>query len=71
MTFLRLLSENARQNFTYTCINSAAWFSTETEDYRHALKILGSNEQEFTAKKHKPTIVEDTCRVSSFNPQSI
>ena len=25
LTFLRLLSKEAYQNFTYTCINSAAW----------------------------------------------
>ena len=25
MTFLRLLSEQGRQNFTYSCLNSAAW----------------------------------------------
>jgi collagen type V/XI/XXIV/XXVII alpha len=25
LTFLRLMSSEAHQNFTYTCINSAAW----------------------------------------------
>ena len=37
MTFLRLLSEEAHQNFTYTCINSVAWYdnsSVRTVGYR-------------------------------------
>merc|ERR1712241_957416 len=30
LTFLRLLSNEAYQNFTYTCINSAAWYDATT-----------------------------------------
>jgi collagen type V/XI/XXIV/XXVII alpha len=71
MTFLRLLSETARQNFTYTCINSAAWFSTDSQDYKYAIKIMGSNEQEFTAKRNKPTILDDTCRSRKRNGRTV
>ena len=33
MTFLRLLSQKAYQNFTFTCVNSAAWYNQRTFNY--------------------------------------
>ena len=33
MTFLRLLSQKAHQNFTFTCVNSAAWYNQRTFNY--------------------------------------
>lgn len=66
MTFLRLLSQHGYQNFTYTCINSAAWYNTKTENHNLAIKILGENEQEFSHRSGvKPTIVSDGCKVSA------
>uniref|UniRef100_A0A8B9QZF3 Fibrillar collagen NC1 domain-containing protein n=1 Tax=Anas platyrhynchos TaxID=8839 RepID=A0A8B9QZF3_ANAPL len=48
LTFLRLLSVSARQNFTYHCHRSVAWHSTSTGDHRHALRFLAANEEELS-----------------------
>lgn len=66
MTFLRLLSAEGYQNFTYTCINSAAWFSTNSKSYQSAIKLLGENEEEisYNDPKMKPDILSDGCRVN-------
>lgn len=37
MTFLRLLSQKAHQNFTFTCVNSAAWYNQRTFNYDQVL----------------------------------
>lgn len=65
MTFLRLLSQDAYQNFTYTCINSVAWYNTKNYKYDMALKILGENEQEFSYDPPaiKPFVIADGCKV--------
>ncbi len=65
MRFLRLLSQNSRQNFTYTCINSVAWYDDRGRNYNSALRFLGDNEATFSASKNKPTVTYDGCRVSS------
>lgn len=66
MTFLRLLSEEAYQNFTYSCINSAAWYNSKSFKYDMALKLLGENEQEFSydSPAIKPFIISDGCKAS-------
>ena len=64
MTFLRLLSQEAYQNFTYTCINSAAWFNLKTNNHDMAIKLLGENETEFSAEGIKPSVLADGCKVS-------
>jgi hypothetical protein len=67
MAFLRLLSDRARQNITYHCRNSAAWFNKENSDYTHSIKIMGDNGIELHASssnKFKPTILRDDCHVS-------
>jgi len=43
LTFLRLLSNEAYQNFTYTCINSAAWYDTTTGNHNNAIKLSNIN----------------------------
>lgn len=63
MTFLRLLHQDAYQNFTYTCINSAAWYDMTTLTYEMAIKLMGDDEQEFTAEVLKPYVVADGCKV--------
>lgn len=50
MAFLRLSSEIAYQNFTYTCLNSVAWYNSNTHKYDMSIKLLGDNEQEFSSK---------------------
>ncbi|NXW61061.1 CO5A1 protein, partial [Eurystomus gularis] len=48
LTFLRLLSVSARQNFTYHCHRSVAWHSSSSGDHRHALRFLAANEEELS-----------------------
>jgi len=62
MTFLRLLSQKAYQNFTFTCQNSAAWYNQRTFNYDQAIKLLGDNEQEFSAKGVRPNVILDGCK---------
>ena len=111
MTFLRLLSQKAHQNFTFTCVNSAAWYNQRTFNYdqvfsssffflgcffvfslkiflmwlviswpvyikqldsvhicchEQAIKLLGDNEQEFSAKGVRPNVILDGCKVPFF-----
>ena len=67
MTFLRLMSTEAYQNFTYTCINSAAWYDARSSNYNNAIKLLGENEDEFTAGTNKPLVLHDGCKVAEFS----
>ncbi|TRZ04437.1 hypothetical protein DNTS_016090 [Danionella cerebrum] len=46
MTFLKLLSSSARQNFTYICHQSVAWYDAKADNYDKALRFLGSNDEE-------------------------
>lgn len=62
MTFLRLLSEEAYQNFTYTCINGVAWYNMKSRKYDLSIKLLGDNEQEFSHSTVKPYIIADGCK---------
>lgn len=48
MTFLKLLSSSARQNFTYICHQSVAWYDAKTDNYNKALRFLGSNDEEMS-----------------------
>uniref|UniRef100_A0A8D2IYV9 Fibrillar collagen NC1 domain-containing protein n=1 Tax=Varanus komodoensis TaxID=61221 RepID=A0A8D2IYV9_VARKO len=48
MTFLRLLSASARQNFTYNCHQSVAWHDETSDSYDKALRFLGSNDEEMS-----------------------
>ncbi|NXH68989.1 COBA1 protein, partial [Hydrobates tethys] len=48
LTFLRLLSVSARQNFTYHCHHSVAWHSTTSRDHQRALRFLAANEEELS-----------------------
>jgi len=62
ITFLRLLSTQARQTVTYHCNNSVAYFDKANRDYAQALKLLGSNGVEFTAEGSETyTVIEDGC----------
>ena len=63
MSFLRMLSLQASQNFTYTCINSVAWYDNAARSYSKSLKLLGDNDDEFSSLQNKPNVSEDGCRV--------
>lgn len=70
MTFLKLLSATAKQDFTYTCQNSAGWFDSASDSYQHALRFRGSNDEELTqAKSPFISVVHDGCQVSAATRQ--
>jgi collagen type V/XI/XXIV/XXVII alpha len=66
LTFLRLMSREAYQNFTYTCLNSAAWYDTTTASYSSAIRLQGDNEEEFSITNNKPNVLLDGCKVNTF-----
>lgn len=66
LTFLRLLSDHAKQSITYHCLNSSAWFKQSSGSYQHSIKLKADNGIEIHAsgtKKYAPTIVLDECKV--------
>lgn len=66
MNFLRLLSQNGYQNFTYTCINSAAWFNSKSNSYDMAVKFMGQDSVEFSSEpgsSPKVDVLVDGCKV--------
>merc|ERR1740131_565202 len=70
MTFLRLMSRQAYQNFTYTCLNSAAWYDQAMATYDNAIKLQGENEAIFSAKGNQPNILLDDCKSKTSNKES-
>lgn len=66
MNFLRLLSGQVEQRFTYLCRNSAAWYSEATRSYENALRFLGQDGQEFGNDRGgasaKPQVLVDGCK---------
>ena len=66
MTFLKLLSSSARQNFTYICHQSVAWYDAKADGYDKALRFLGSNDEEMSYDNNpfiKP--LTDGCSVNT------
>lgn len=65
MTFLRLLTASARQNFTYSCHQSVAWHDATSDSYEKALRFLGANDEEMSYDNN-PYIkaLSDGCAVS-------
>ena len=65
MTFLRLLTASARQNFTYSCHQSVAWHDATSDSYDKALRFLGANDEEMSYDNN-PYIkaLSDGCAVS-------
>lgn len=64
--FLRLLSVQARQNFTYNCHRSVAWSDRSAKNnYERALHLQGANEEELSYETN-PYIkaLVDGCSVS-------
>lgn len=64
MTFLKLLTASARQNFTYSCHQSVGWHDATTDSYHKALRFLGSNDEEMSYDNN-PYIkaLVDSCSV--------
>lgn len=73
MTFLRLLSQEAYQNFTYACMNSVAWYSTKDESYDNAIRFLGENEIDigYDNSKIKPTVLVDGCKTGRSKSETV
>lgn len=65
MTFMRLLSAAARQNITYNCYQSVAWYDQDQDNYDKAISFLGSNDEEISYGNN-PYIraLVDGCAVS-------
>ncbi|NWI19805.1 CO5A1 protein, partial [Crypturellus soui] len=72
LTFLRLLSVSARQNFTYHCHRSVAWHSTATGDHQCALRFLAANDEELSYDT-SPYIkaVTDGCAARKGSSQTV
>merc|ERR1711872_533171 len=70
LTFLRLMSQQAYLNFTYTCLNSAAWYDVSTASYANAIKLKGENDVEFSTENNKPNILLDGCKTKHANQES-
>lgn len=71
MTFLRLLTASARQNFTYSCHQSVAWHDATSDSHEKALRFLGANDEEMSYDNN-PYIkaLSDGCAVSpAFVPR--
>ena len=67
MNFLRLLSTEAYQSFTYKCINSAAWYSETLRSFDYAIRFMGQNHQEFSLRSAiKPEVLSDGCKAKSM-----
>lgn len=73
MKFLRLLSQESYQNFTYTCMNSVAWFNSNKENYESSLKFLGDNDAEIGYESNgvKPTVLVDGCRTGRSKSETV
>lgn len=71
MTFLKLLSSSARQNFTYVCHQSVAWYDAKADNYDKALRFLGSNDEEMSYDNN-PFIkaLSDGCSVRRLLPRT-
>uniref|UniRef100_A0A3B3CDX8 Fibrillar collagen NC1 domain-containing protein n=1 Tax=Oryzias melastigma TaxID=30732 RepID=A0A3B3CDX8_ORYME len=62
MTFLRLLTASARQNFTYHCHQSVAWHDASSDSHDKALRFLGANDEEMSFDNNPYiTAITDGC----------
>lgn len=71
LNFLRLLSQEAYQNFTYTCINSFGWYNVLDFNYNSSLRLLGANDDEFSYTGINPQIVTDNCKTRKSKGETV
>lgn len=65
MSLLRLLSEEASQQFTYYCSGSVGWYDQANQGFENALTLLGENDFEFDYHEKKwIEVLHDGCSVS-------
>lgn len=63
MDFLRLLSEEATQRFTYYCSGSVAWKDGTSGELDKSISLVGSNDYEYeTALFDEKMVVHDGCK---------
>jgi len=60
--FLRLLSSEARQRFTYRCENSVGWEDSNQGNYDKAVLLLAANDEIMTYGNAYITLIKDTCK---------
>jgi len=68
LSFLRLLSDRARQNITYHCRDSVAWYDEQLNDVTKSIRIKTSNGviiDSSSSNKFKPNVLTDNCRVKN------
>lgn len=72
LTFLRLLSASARQNFTLTCQHAAAWYDARAASFARALRFRGANDEELGHDHPAAPIraLHDGCQVRPLKPRS-
>uniref|UniRef100_A0A3Q2DNI1 Collagen, type XI, alpha 1a n=1 Tax=Cyprinodon variegatus TaxID=28743 RepID=A0A3Q2DNI1_CYPVA len=72
MTFLKLLTASARQNFTYNCHQSVAWHDASSDSYDKALRFLGANDEEMSYDNN-PYIqaISDGCSTRHGNGKTV
>jgi len=64
LTFLQLLSKQAKQTITYHCKNSVAFFEKSSGSYDKALRFMAANDLELVAnkpRKFRYDVTEDGC----------
>ena len=71
MAFLRLLSQEGYQNFTYTCVNSAAWSSSPNDNNNLSIKLLGDDNEEFSYNRTHPEIVSNGCNSGKSKSETV
>ncbi|KAH0628978.1 hypothetical protein JD844_010666 [Phrynosoma platyrhinos] len=73
LTFLRLLSAIAHQNFTLLCQNTAAWYETDTSSHARALRFLAFNGVELMHNSTEAPIraLYDGCQVRKGQERTI
>merc|ERR1712154_461864 len=64
---------NLRGGFkvTYDCINSVAWYDNVSRGYSKSIKLLGDNDDEFSAAQNKPQVANDGCRTRGSESKTI
>ncbi|KAK2087308.1 Collagen alpha-3(V) chain [Saguinus oedipus] len=74
LNFLKLLSATARQSFTYSCQNAAAWLDQATGDHSRSARFLGTNGEELSFNQTAAATVsvpQDGCRLRKGQTKTI
>merc|ERR1719216_538137 len=65
-------ANDAHQNVTYTCINSAAWYDIHSRSYKKSIRLLGDNDDEFSSTStNKPVVEIDGCKMRKGESKTV